>query len=837
MYLQFHDRRSAAAVFLAALRSGSLSWSYLIDFFGGDPHQLLSIFRELRRLPVEFSVGVLVAVLQICAECCDLLLGFQIHGSLIKQGLDSETYIKCSVMDFYADCWSLESVDMLFEEIPVKDPILWNKLVMLNVEKGMCLRALELFCEMRHLGVEADEVAMAKVLHACGKLEALREGKAIHGFIVKSRLLSALLVSNSLISMYSKNAAIKLARSVFKSIERQSLVSWNSMISCCSLNGFLDDAWELFDSMVASGIKPDLVTWNSLLSGYSRFGYDHEVFELLRMILMEGLRLNSSSITSVLRTVTNSGLIKHGKEIHGYVARHGFGSNIYVGTSLVDMYIKCRNLSNAQRVFDTLKNRNALTWNSLISGYAHEGLHDEALDLLQQMEMEDFQPDLTTWNGLISGYSMKRMSMQAMLLIRQIKVNGLKPNVVSWTALISGCCHNGDYKDALFFFTQMQKERVEPNSVTVASLLQACSGLALLKKGTELHCFAMRKGFDTDIFVATALIDMYSKSGGLKNAYRVFLMIANRNLASWNAMMMGFAAHGRGKEAILLFEEMCRLGVMPDGITFTALLSGCRHSGLINEGWKYFDEMKNSYKVTPTLEHYTCMVDLLARGGYLDEAMDFIQGMPFEPDASVWGAILGGCRIHKNIEIAETAVKNLFRLEPYNSANYLLMMSLYAYENRWEDAENVKITMNARGVRSRAGWSWIQIDQTIHVFEVDGEKPHPEIGEIYYELYRLISEFRKLGYVPDTSCIFHNVGQKEKEKMLMSHTEKLAITYGLINTDKSAAIRVIKNTRVCNDCHNTAKFVSRICGREILLRDAARFHRFVDGKCSCNDYW
>ncbi|OAY82721.1 Pentatricopeptide repeat-containing protein, mitochondrial [Ananas comosus] len=193
MYLQFHDRRSAAAVFLAALRSGSLSWSYLIDFFGGDPHQLLSIFRELRRLPVEFSVGVLVAVLQICAECCDLLLGFQIHGSLIKQGLDSETYIKCSVMDFYADCWSLESVDMLFEEIPVKDPILWNKLVMLNVEKGMCLRALELFCEMRHLGVEADEVAMAKVLHACGKLEALREGKAIHGFIVKSRLLSALL--------------------------------------------------------------------------------------------------------------------------------------------------------------------------------------------------------------------------------------------------------------------------------------------------------------------------------------------------------------------------------------------------------------------------------------------------------------------------------------------------------------------------------------------------------------------------------------------------------------------------------------------------------------------
>ncbi|XP_072968935.1 pentatricopeptide repeat-containing protein At4g01030, mitochondrial [Typha angustifolia] len=839
MYLNFGDYQSAAMVFFMGLQCGVLSWSYLIDIFkseGSNPHELLEVFRELHRIGVAFSVGILVFVLRICSEVLGLWLGLQIHGLLIKQGLDSETYIKCSMMDFYADCCSLDSADKLFEEIPNKEAILWNKLVVLNVEKEEWVKALELFHKMQYLGVEADGVTIAKVLHACGKFEALKDGKAIHGYVIRSGFSSNILVSNSLITMYSKNSAIKLARRVFESIENQSLVSWNSMISCCSLNGFLDDALELLNSMVSSAMKPDLVTWNSLLSGYSRYGLNHDVFEIFRMIQREGLRPNSTSITSVLRTVTNSGLLKYGNEIHGFVVRHGFGCNLYVGTSLVDMYLKCYSITKAQRVFDTMKHRNVLTWNSLISGYAHEGLFNESLDLLKQMEMEGLQPDLTTWNGLISGYSMNGLSTQAMLLIRQIKMNSLKPNVVSWTALISGCCQNGEYEDSLYFFTEMQKERIQPNSVTVASLLRACAGLALLKKGRELHCFALRKGFDTDIFVATALVDMYSKSASLRNAYNVFMRIQNKNLASWNAMIAGFAAHGQGKEVMLLFDEMCQSGNRPDGITFTAVLSGCRHAGLVSEGWKYFDEMKNCYGVTPTLEHYTCMVDLLARGGYLDEAMDFIQSMPFEPDAGVWGALLGACRNHKNLEFAEAAAKHLFRLEPYNSANYLLIMTLYAYENRWEDAENIKVAMNARGVKSRAGWSWIQIDQTIHVFDVEG-MPHPDTGEIYYELYQLVSEMRRLGYVPDTGCIVRNVGQEEKEKMLMSHTEKLAITYGLINTDKSTPIRVIKNTRVCNDCHTMAKYLSRICSHEIFLRDGVRFHHFMDGKCSCNDYW
>ncbi|KAJ6829459.1 pentatricopeptide repeat-containing protein, mitochondrial [Iris pallida] len=830
MYSDLGDIQSAAMLLLNGLEHTSLSWT------DQSSCRLFEMFQELHRNGILSSVRALNSALRICGERNSLLFGSQIHAYLTKVGLDAENHLKCSLMDFYAGCASLESSEKLLEEATVMSSLLWNKVIMLNAENGLWSKAIGLFRKMQSSNVEADEVTIAKILNACGRMEGLMLGKEIHGHVVRSGLSSNLLVSNSLIAMYSKNSCVEHARRVFESLPNRNLVSWNSMISCFSLNGHLTDAMELFDGMVLSGVEPDLVTWNSLVSGYSLHGHDYEVFELIRRMQVEGEKPNSSTITSILRTVSESKFLELGRAVHGYVTRHALECNVYIGTSLVDMYVKCCSLANARRVFEATKHRNAITWNSLISGYAYEGSLDDALKLLKRMEGEGIQPNLTTWNSLISGYSMKGQSKQSLVLIRHLKEKGMKPNVVSWTALISGCCQNEQYEDSLYFFHELQKEGIKPNSATLATALRACASLASLSKGTELHCFATRKGLIGDIYVATALIDMYYKSGSLRNAQRVFESIRHKNLASWNAMIMGFASYGQSKEAGLLFDEMCRLGVKPDGITFIALLSACRHSGLISEGWKYFDDMRSKYGVSPRLEHYTSMVDLLGRGGYLDEAWDFIQGMPLEPDARLWGALLGACRTHRNLKLAETCAKHLFKLEPRNSANYLLITSLYASEKRWEDVENMRIAMNAAGVRSRAGWSWTQIGQTVHVFAVEG-KQHPDIGEIYFELYQLVSEIRKVGYVPDTRCIVHNVGEAEKEKLLMSHTEKLAITYGLIRTGNGSAIRVIKNTRVCNDCHMVAKYISGVTGREIFLRDGVRFHHFKGGKCSCNDYW
>ncbi|KAH7651587.1 Tetratricopeptide-like helical domain-containing protein [Dioscorea alata] len=838
LYSEFGDFQSAAMVFLIGLQHEALSWTDLIEKFRNEdnPSKLLEVLGELHGMGVVFTARVLITALKISSKLEDLFLGLQMLTFVIKLGFDSDPYAMCAVMDFHADFFGIESANEFFEETPMKSSVLWNKVVTLNVEYGEWLNALQCFQKMQTLSIKADEVTIAKALHACGRLRTLKEGRALHGYAIRSGYSSALLVGNVLIAMYSHNASAELARRVFQSMESRNLVSWNSIISGFALNGFLDDAFELFNEMISSGLQPDLVSWNCLLSGHSLHGSTDKAMNILRRMLVMDLKPNSSSISSVLRAVSDSGLLDVGKQIHGYVMRHGLTSNVYVGTSLIDMYVKCCRLGDARRVFDLMKHRNVYAWNSLISGFAHGGFIDESLELLKQMEREGVQPDLTTWNGLIDGYTIKGMSKQASRLIHQLKTIGIRPNVVSWTSIISGCCQNAHYEDSLYYFKEMQNDGIEPNSVTLASILRACAALAFLKKGTELHCFALRKGINCDTFVTTGLIDMYCKSGSLVAAQRVFENMSNKTLASWNAMIMGFAAHGLWKEATSLFDKMCEAGVEPDGISFTAVLSACRHSGLTSEGWKYFDNMRNTYNVIPTVEHYACMVDHLARGGYLDEAWDFIRDMPLEPDASVWGALLGACRNHRNVEIAEIAAKHLFKLEPYNPANYLLMMSIYAYENRWRDVEIMRDAMNAAGVKSRAGWSWIQIGQSVHVFQVEG-KLHPEISEIYFELYQLASEMKSLGYVPDISCIIHNVDETEKEKLLMSHTEKLAITYGLINTERDTTIRVITNTRVCNDCHSIAKFISKLRARKILLRDGARYHCFKDGNCSCNDYW
>ncbi|XWS46202.1 hypothetical protein CRYUN_Cryun14cG0044500 [Craigia yunnanensis] len=738
-------------------------------------------------------------------------------------------------MNFYERCWDLESANKVFIETVEKKELVWNEAIMVNLRNERWERAKELFREMRFSFAKANGSTIAKMLQGCSKVGALEEGKQIHGYVLKFALESDLSVFNSLINMYSRSNRLELGRRVFDLMEDHNLSSWNSIISSYAGRGYLNDAWDLLKEMESSDIKPDIITWNCLLSGHALHGSHKAVLSILRRIQVVGFRPNSRSIISILQAVIELGILNFGREIHGYVIRNGFDYDVYVVTSLLDMYVKQDFLGKAQAVFDNMNNRNIVAWNSLITGYSFKGLFEDARKLLNGMEEEGITPDLVTWNGLISGYSIWGRSNEALALIHQIKNLGMSPNVVSWTALISGSSQTGNYREALDFFSQMQQEGIRPNSVTISSLLRNYGVLSLLQKGKEIHCFSIKNGLIEDVFVATALIDMYSKSGNSKAAYEVFKRIENRTLASWNCLIMGFAICGLGKEVVLLFEEMRGASILPDAITFIAVLSGCKNSGLVDEGWKYFDSMSSDYSIIPTIEHYSCMVDLLGRAGYLDEAWDFIQSMQLKPDATIWGALLGSCHIHKNMQLAEIAAKKLFKLEPYNSANYVLMMNLYAMSDRWGDVEHIKDLMSDIGVKNGQVWSWIQIDQIIHLFSA--EENHPDEGEIYFELYHLVSEMKKLGYKPDVKCVYQNIDDSEKEKVLLSHTEKLAITYGLIKSRRDMPIRVIKNTRICPDCHTAAKYMSLVKNREIFLRDGSRFHHFSEGKCSCNDCW
>ncbi|EFH49173.1 hypothetical protein ARALYDRAFT_327675 [Arabidopsis lyrata subsp. lyrata] len=839
-YLEFGEFGYASAVFFLGFPRNQVSWRDFLEKaedFGVEKYKVLEEFVRLQNKGVNFDEVVLAMVFRICAVLMYRFLGFTIHGGLIKRGLDnSDTRVVSALMGFYGRCVSLDLANKIFDEMPKRDDLAWNEIVMVNLQSGNWEKAVKLFRVMRFSGAKAYDSTMVKLLQVCSNKEGFAQGRQIHGYVLRLGFESNVSMCNSLIVMYSRNGKLESSRKVFNSMVDRNLSSWNSIVSSYTRLGYVDDAMGLLDEMETCGLKPDIVTWNSLLSGYASKALSRDAIAVLKRIQIAGLKPNTSSISSLLQAVYEPGLVKLGKAIHGYVIRNQLWYDVYVETTLIDMYIKTGYLPYARMVFDMMDEKNIVAWNSLISGLSYTGLLKEAEALISRMEKEGIKSNAVTWNSLVSGYATWGKTEKALAVVGKMKKNGVEPNVVSWTAILSGCSKNGNFGNGLKIFLKMQEEGVSPNSATISSLLRILGCLSLLYSGKEVHSFCLKNNLTRDAHVATALVDMYAKSGDLQSAAEIFWGIKNKPLASWNCMIMGYAMFRRGEEGIAVFNAMLEAGIEPDAITFTSVLSVCKNSGLVREGWKYFDLMRSHYGVIPTIEHCSCMVELLGRSGYLDEAWDFIRTMPLKPDATIWGAFLSSCKIHRDLELAEIAWKRLQVLEPHNSANYMMMINLYSNLNRWGDVERIRNSMSNNRVRVQDLWSWIQIDQTVHIFYAEG-KAHPDEGEIYFELYKLVSEMKKSGYMPDTRCIHQNVSESEKEKLLMGHTEKLAMTYGLIKKKGIAPIRVVKNTNLCSDCHTVAKYISVLRNREIVLQEGARVHHFRDGKCSCNNSW
>lgn len=341
---------------------------------------------------------------------------------------------------------------------------------------------------------------------------------------------------------------------------------------------------------------------------------------------------------------------------------------------------------------------------------------------------------------------------------------------------------------------------------------------------------------EENVFVGTSVIDMYCKCGRVGMARKAFNRMKEKNIKSWTAMLAGYGMHGQAREALEVFDEMQNAGVKPNYITFVSVLAACSHAGLVKEGWHWFNAMTAKFNIIPGVEHYGCMVDLLGRAGHLNEAYDLIKGMKVNPDFIVWGALLGACRIHKNVELGEISARMLFELDPKNCGYYVLLSNIYADAGRWDDVDRLRVMMKKRGLVKPPGYSLVELKGQIHVFLV-GDKEHPRHEEIYVYLETLSVKMQETGYVPDTTSVLHDVDQEEKETVLRVHSEKLAVAFGIMNTAQGTTIQVIKNLRVCGDCHTAIKFISKIVSREIVVRDSNRFHHFKDGFCSCGDYW
>ncbi|KAH7683989.1 ArsR-like helix-turn-helix domain-containing protein [Dioscorea alata] len=412
-------------------------------------------------------------------------------------------------------------------------------------------------------------------------------------------------------------------------------------------------------------------------------------------------------------------------------------------------------------------------------------------------------------------------------------------DTVAWNVLISCYTRNRRTKDALGLFDLMQSPEYgsKPDDVTCLLLLQACTHLGTLEFGERIHKYIEEHGYINALNIRNSLLTMYLKCGCVDKAYRMFCDTPKKNVISWSAMISGLAMNGYGQDAIEAFNEMKRVGVPPDEQTFTGVLSACSHSGLVDEGFRFFDMMRLEYGLAPNVHHYGCMVDLLGRAGLLDQAYHLITNdMGIKPDAMIWRTLLGACKIHGNVQLGERVTEHLIELKAAQAGDYILLLNIYSSAGNWEKVAEIRRLMKDKGIQTSPGCSTMELNGIVHEFLVDDDS-HPRKVEIYQMLDEIGSQLKIAGYVANTESELHAVDTTEKESALSYHSEKLAIAFAILATPPGTTIRIAKNLRTCIDCHTFSKVLSSVYNRVVVIRDRSRFHHFKDGHCSCNDYW
>ncbi|KAF3442570.1 hypothetical protein FNV43_RR16486 [Rhamnella rubrinervis] len=559
---------------------------------------------------------------------------------------------------------------------------------------------------------------------------SLPKGLQLHAHIVKSGLQTIPLLSHHLINFYSKSQLPLCSSQIFHETTQKTSTTWSSVISSLAQNELPLLALEFFRRMLRDGGRPD----------------DH-----------------------IYPSATKSCAILDrcdvGQSVHCLAVKTGFEFDVFVGSSMVDMYAKCGEIIDARRMFDGMPEKNVVSWSGMIYGYAQLGEDEEALRL----------------------------------------------------------------------FKQALAESLEVNDFTFSSVIRVCGNSTLLELGKQIHGLCFKTSFDSSSFVGSSLVSLYSKCGVIEGAYGVFNEIPVKNLGMWNAMLIACAQHAHTDKAFDLFKQMEYVGMKPNFITFLCVLYACSHAGLVDRG-KYYFELMREHGIEPGAQHYASLVDLLGRAGKLQDAVSIIEQMPMKPTESVWGALLTGCRIHGDTELAALVADKVSELGNVSSGLHVLLSNAYAAAGRWEEAAKARKTLRDQGVKKETGLSWVEDGNKVHTF-ASGDRSNMKTKEIYQKLEELGEEMEKAGYVADTSFVLRKVDGDEKNQAIRYHSERLAIAFGLITFPPERPIRVMKNLRVCGDCHTAIKFMSKCSGRVIIVRDNNRFHRFEAGKCSCGDYW
>ncbi|KAL8256770.1 hypothetical protein R6Q59_028811 [Mikania micrantha] len=783
----------------------------------GNLEQALIMLNAMKKLRIHVYEDTYITLIDLCERKRADTEGCQVYSLIKNSKTQLGIRIGNALLSMFVRLGNLVDAWYVFGKMSERNVFTWNVLIGGYAKAGYFDEALDLYNRMLWAGIRPDVYTFPSVLRTCGAIPDLIMGREVHVHVLRFGLESNVDVNNSLITMYMKCGNVYSARLVFDKMPMKDTISWNAMISGYFENEERLEGLKLFLDMLDCFVVPDVMTITSVMSACE---------------FVDDERL--------------------GKTMHGFATKHVFGKDVSVDNSLIQFYSAIGACDEAEKVFTRIRSKDVVSWTSMISSYVNNKQSEKAIEVYMKMKTENIKPDEITIASVISacaslnlldlGIELHEFAKTTGLISYAIVANALvdlyskckcidkalevfkripKKNIISWTSIINGLVINNRDLEALIFFRSM-KLTLLPNSITLITVLSACAKIGALDAGKEIHAYTIRNGLGFDGFVPNALLDMYVKCGNMKTALNQFNSI-EKDTASWNTMLTGYAQRGQGQNAVDLYTKMVNSDVEPDPVTFISLLSACSRSRMVKYGLGYFKIMAENYGIVPNLKHYACVVDLLARAGKLEEAYGFIRKMPIKPDEAIWGALLNACRIYKNFELGELAAQNIFDMVESNVGYYTLLCSFYADNGKWDEVAKLKELMKEKGIINDPGCSWVEVKGKVHAFLTD-DQSHPQGKEIYLILNGFYEKMEEITEFDDS-----------KADILCGHSERLAVGFGLLNTAPGVPIRVTKNLYICESCHNLMKFISKLVRREISVRDTECLHHFKDGMCSCGD--
>ncbi|PKA49215.1 Pentatricopeptide repeat-containing protein [Apostasia shenzhenica] len=644
-------------------------------------------------------VGKLLLYLDSCSQLTSLRRS---HALILIHGLSRSLPLQTKLLTSYAVLGSTKCAELVFFSITNPDLYSLKEMLKCYLMNNYYLEAISFYKRMRIFPEARDNIVISLVLKACIKLLDLDEGKRLHCHIIKVTNPDDF-VLNGLIDMYAKCGNIKSACYLFDKIHSRSVVSWTTIISGLVMNDHAEEALLFFEKMRLLGVEPNEYTIVTLLSACSLLG-----------------------------------AFNQGRWMHGYVLKGGVGWNSFVGSALLDMYVKCGEVIDARAVFDELLDVDVVSWTAMIVGYLQIGCPFEALNLFTDRKWAEIIPNSITIASVLSASGqLHDLDLGRLIHLLGIKVgvdscsvvvNAIvymygkccaiweaesvfqrisQKDLVTWNAMMTGYSQNSLGHEALLLFHHMRSEGCLPDSVTVVNALASCDCLGSLHVGCSFHAYAIKFGFTSNIYISTALVNLYNKCGDLKSASGVFDEMSDRSPVTWSVMMGGYGMQGDSTASLDLLHKMLREDLKPNDVTFISILSTCSHNGMVEEGKRQFKIMSQKYDIVPSMKHYVCMVDLLSRAGRLEEAMEFIEEMPVKPEVSIWGALLHGCILHSRSDLGEMVLRKMLKLHTDTPDYYVLMSNLYASDGKWGEALKIRELMKQRRLIKSPGCSFI----------------------------------------------------------------------------------------------------------------------------------